>query len=46
MPEELVGTMLSPELVDEVEELIPTILPPEEVSKLGPKAQSQGVPRR
>ena len=31
MSEELVGTVLPPELVDEVEGLIPTILPPEEV---------------
>jgi len=45
MSEELVGTMLPPELVDEVEELIPTILPPEEVLELGSKAQSQSVPQ-
>jgi hypothetical protein len=43
MSEELAGTMLPPELVDEVEGVIPTILPPEEVLELGSKAQSQGV---
>jgi len=43
MSEELVGTMLPPELVDEVEGVIPTILPPEEVLELGSKAQGQGV---
>jgi hypothetical protein len=43
MSGELVGTMLPPELVDEVEGAIPTILPPEEVLELGSEAQSQDV---
>ncbi len=39
MSSEPILTILPPELLDDVEELIPAILPPEEVLEVGSKAE-------